>query len=143
MNNYCEALKDMRENKGYSQNALAKMTGIAQPKICYYEKGHHAPPIDFCIQLAQFYGCTLDELVGLSDNDTGKYEQNDSNPTTKMPANTITFIKDFGEMFSDKTYVDISKLCKSITPEMRALILGYVIGILQRNNVDTDKIIGY
>ena len=142
MNNYGEALKDMRENKGYSQNALAKMTGIAQPKICYYEKGHHAPPIDFCIQLAQFYGCTLDELVGLYDNDTGKYEQNNSNPT-KIPSHAITFAKDFGDILTDKNYIEMSKLYKAITPELRALILGYVIGILQRNNVDTVKIIGY
>ena len=142
MNNYGEALKDMRENKGYSQNALAKMTGIAQPKICYYEKGHHAPPIDFCIQLAQFYGCTLDELVGLYDNDTGKYEQNNSSPT-KIPSHAITFAKDFGDILTDKNYIEMSKLYKAITPELRALILGYVIGILQRNNVDTVKIIGY
>ena len=142
MNNYGEALKDMRENKGYSQNALAKMTGIAQPKICYYEKGHHAPPIDFCIQLAQFYGCTLDELVGLYDNDTGKYEQNNSNPT-KIPSHAITFAKDFGDMFTDKNYIEMSKLYKAITPELRALTLGYIIGILQRNNIDTTKIIGY
>lgn len=142
MNNYGESLKEIRESKGYSQNALSKAIGISQPKISYYEKEQHAPPIDFCITLAKFYGCTLDELVGLSDNDTGEYEQNNSNPTT-IPSHAITFAKDFGDILSDKNYIEMSKLYKAITPELRALILGYAIGILQRNNVDTVKIIGY
>lgn len=142
MNNYGESLKEMRESKGYSQNALSKAIGISQPKISYYEKEQHAPPIDFCITLAKFYGCTLDELVGLSDNDTVEYAQSKSTPT-KIPSHAITFAKDFGDMFTDKNYIEMSKLYKAITPELRALTLGYIIGILQRHNIDTTTIIGY
>lgn len=59
-----EALKYQREVNGYSQSALAKETGISQPKISYYESGKHLPLIEDCIKLADFYGITLDELVG-------------------------------------------------------------------------------
>lgn len=59
-----EALKFKREEEGLSQSALAKATGISQPKISYYESGKHLPLIDDCIKLADFYGITLDELVG-------------------------------------------------------------------------------
>ena len=141
MNNYGESLKEMRESKGYSQNALSKAIGISQPKISYYEKEQHAPPIDFCITLAKFYGCTLDELVGLTEPSNG-YEQNNTLPT-KLTPNAIAFANDFGDMFNDKNYVDISKLYKAITPELRALTLGYIIGILQRHNINTTDIIGY
>ena len=64
MINYSEALKYQREINGLSQSELARATKIAQPKISYYESGKHAPPIDDCITLADFYGITLDELVG-------------------------------------------------------------------------------
>ena len=141
MNNYGESLKEMRESKGYSQNALSKAIGISQPKISYYEKEQHAPPIDFCITLAKFYGCTLDELVGLTEPANG-YEQNKLLPT-KLAPSTIAFAKDFGDMFNDKNYLDMSKLYKAITPELRALTLGYIIGILQRHNINTTDIIGY
>lgn len=57
-------LKNIRELNGYSQSALAEATGISQQKISYYESGKHSPPIEFCIRLADFYGITLDELVG-------------------------------------------------------------------------------
>ena len=141
MNNYGESLKEMRESKGYSQNALSKAIGISQPKISYYEKEQHAPPIDFCITLAKFYGCTLDELVRLTEP-LNRYEQNNSNPA-KLTSNAIAFTKDFGDMFNDKNYLDMSKLYKAITPELRALTLGYIIGILQRHNINTTDIIGY
>jgi DNA-binding protein len=64
MINYGEALKYQREINGVTQSGLAKATGISQQKISYYESGKHSPPIEDCIKLADFYGITLDELVG-------------------------------------------------------------------------------
>lgn len=62
-----EALKYQREAANLSQSSLAKETGISQQKISYYENGKHTPSIDDCILLADFYGITLDELVGRKD----------------------------------------------------------------------------
>ncbi len=63
-----EALKYQREIKGYTQSSLAKETGISQQKISYYESGKHSPSIDDCIVLANFYGISLDELVGRTNS---------------------------------------------------------------------------
>lgn len=63
MKDYGEALKYQREIHGYSQTGLAKATGIKQQNINRWEKGV-LPNIDFCVQLADFYGITLDELIG-------------------------------------------------------------------------------
>lgn len=62
--NYGEALKYQREQNGYSQSKLAKETGISQQMISYWEANYGLPNIDFCVRLANFYGITLDELVG-------------------------------------------------------------------------------
>ena len=59
-----EELKSHREKNGFSQSSLATATGISQQKISYYESGKHSIPIEFCITLADFYGISLDELVG-------------------------------------------------------------------------------
>ena len=64
MNDFVEAIKYQREVRGYSQSALAKATGITQQKISYFESGKHSPVIEDCIKLADFYGISLDELVG-------------------------------------------------------------------------------
>lgn len=59
-----EALKQQREACGLSQNQLAKATGISQQNISRWEKEEKTPSIIFCAKLADFYGITLDELVG-------------------------------------------------------------------------------
>ena len=43
---------------------MAKATGLKQQMISWWEAGKGLPNIDFCVQLADFYGITLDELVG-------------------------------------------------------------------------------
>ena len=67
MSKISEALKYQRETANLSQSSLAKETGISQQKISYYESGKHVPSIDDCILLAEFYGISLDELVGRKD----------------------------------------------------------------------------
>ncbi len=62
--NIAESIKYQREINGLSQVEVANGTGISQPKISYFENGKHLPLIDDCIKLADFYGISLDELVG-------------------------------------------------------------------------------
>lgn len=64
MLNYGEALKYQREINGYSQSELARKTGLKQQMISYWEANKGLPNIDFCVQLADFYGISLDELIG-------------------------------------------------------------------------------
>ena len=59
-----EALREKRIERGKSQVQLAKETGISQQNISRWEKGQMLPSIEFCIALADYYGITLDELVG-------------------------------------------------------------------------------
>ena len=61
---YGEALKYQRESAGLSQLELANKTGISHQNINRWEKGEVLPNIDFCVKLADFYGITLDELIG-------------------------------------------------------------------------------
>ncbi len=64
MINYGEVLKYHREQHGYTQHALAKATGLNQQMISWWERGEVLPNIDFCVKLAEFYGITVDELIG-------------------------------------------------------------------------------
>ncbi len=68
MINFGDALKEQRVLSGLSQNKLSKMTGISQQNISRWEKEEKIPGITFCIQLADFYGISLDELVGRDFN---------------------------------------------------------------------------
>ena len=65
--NYSEALKFHREKAGLSQLELSLKTGISQQNINRWERGEVVPNIEFCIRLADFYGITVDELIGRND----------------------------------------------------------------------------
>ncbi len=64
MINYGESLKYHREAAGLSQSELSKKTGISHQNINRWESGFVLPNIDFCVKLADFYGITVDELIG-------------------------------------------------------------------------------
>lgn len=57
-------LREHRQASGITQSALAKATDIKQQNISRWESNTHIPDIIECIKLADFYGVTLDELVG-------------------------------------------------------------------------------
>lgn len=64
MLNYGEALRQQRELAGISQLELSKKIGTSHQNINRWEKGEVLPNIDFCVKLADFYGITVDELIG-------------------------------------------------------------------------------
>ena len=67
MMNYGKIFKELRIEKGLSQRELAKETGISQQAISFWEQDKRTPNMDDCIKLADFYGISLDELVGRKD----------------------------------------------------------------------------
>jgi transcriptional regulator with XRE-family HTH domain len=138
--NISDAIKEQRLDAGMTLQYVEKQTGISNQNLSRWENGKAIPGIDFCITLANFYGCTLDELVGVSDT-----PQNKSSSTLpqKIDNKQISFVKEFESIIDDDNYINISKLCKNISPTLRALTLGYIVGLLQNNGVDTKEILGY
>lgn len=64
MINIGEELKYQRIKANLSQQALAQKIGTSQQNISRWEKNEVEPSLSFCIALADFYGISLDELVG-------------------------------------------------------------------------------
>lgn len=64
MKNYGEILKEHRLAQGVTLKDVENATGISNQNLSRWERGEVLPNIDFCVQLADFYGVTLDELVG-------------------------------------------------------------------------------
>lgn len=57
-------LKELRKQKGYTQQKLSLLSEVSQGKISEYEKGEVIPRADTAMRLAEALGCTLDELMG-------------------------------------------------------------------------------
>lgn len=64
-------LKMQREGAKLTQGELARQTGITQAAISRWEDDLRIPNIENCIKLADFYGISLDELVGRDFKEKG------------------------------------------------------------------------
>lgn len=62
-----ERLKLLREERRFYQRELAKLLGISVRTYQFYESGHNEPNVKSLIKLADFYGVTIDYLVGRTD----------------------------------------------------------------------------
>ena len=57
-------IKQLREAAGMTQAELAAKMQLTTPSITKWELGRANPTYDSLIQLAEIFGCTLDEVAG-------------------------------------------------------------------------------
>lgn len=65
---YIRRIRDLREDRDYTQAELAEHLHISQPAYSYYETGERAVPIEILILIARFYNVSIDYLLGETDN---------------------------------------------------------------------------
>lgn len=64
-------LKLLRNEHGISQKDAAEAFGIAQALLSHYENGKRECGLDFVVQAADFYGVSVDYLLGRTSSRTG------------------------------------------------------------------------
>ena len=64
-------LKELRVEKGLKQSEVAVAVGVGTAVYGYYERGINKPDPDMLVKLADFFGCSVDYLLGRED-DFGK-----------------------------------------------------------------------
>ena len=62
-------IRDLREDRDLNQTAVAKMLGMSQTGYSKYETGENDIPTWVLIKLAQFYGTSVDYLLGITDEE--------------------------------------------------------------------------
>ena len=60
-------IRDLREDKDLKQYAVAGYLMCDQSLYSKYERGERELPLRLAVQLAEFYGVSVDYLVGLTD----------------------------------------------------------------------------
>ena len=61
---YLPRLKDLREDRDMKQKEIGALLGIDQRVYSTYETGKRDMPLEMLVKLADYYGVTLDYLVG-------------------------------------------------------------------------------
>ncbi len=67
-------IKEIRKEKGMSQLDVAKAIGVSVQTISGYETNYAFPTAERLVKLADFLGCTTDELLGRENYGRGIVE---------------------------------------------------------------------
>lgn len=63
-----ERLLDLRKDAGLTQDKLAALLKINKHSISSYERDKSEPPDAIKIEIARYFGVSVDYLLGLTDN---------------------------------------------------------------------------
>lgn len=61
-------IRDLREDRDLTQKEIADYLLCDQSLYSKYERGERPLPLELAVRLAQFYGTSVDYLVGLTRN---------------------------------------------------------------------------
>lgn len=59
-------IKEFRERSNLTQEGLAKELGVTQSAVTKWETGAAMPRLGMMIKMSSIFGCTIDELLGIS-----------------------------------------------------------------------------
>ena len=68
MEKFCDRLKQLREEAGVSMKQLADKIEVSDAAVCKWENGNAEPKVSYIIKLSEFFECTVDYLVGNTDD---------------------------------------------------------------------------
>ena len=67
MDKFRERLKELRIEKGLTQDQLAQETGISRSAIGFWENGKKIPLASVIVVLAKYFNVSTDYLLGVVD----------------------------------------------------------------------------
>lgn len=104
-------IKELRENKGMSQQALADKLNLSQQSIYKYENGLAEPSISTLKELAHFFNTSIDYIVEFNDND--QFLTYEKSKEIDFSSNKIERLKRYSKLDSN-TQELFDKLIKKI-----------------------------
>ena len=67
MSNFSERIKELRKEKGLSQEDVGSIIGVKKYAIYSYEKGRACPDMKGLFALADYFDVSMDYLAGRTD----------------------------------------------------------------------------
>lgn len=83
MATFAERLRELRKVKGATQKQMGELLCLVERTYRAYEAGEVDPPSSKAIKLADYFGVSVDYLLGRADY----WVDADGNIRTKVPAN--------------------------------------------------------
>ncbi|MDF2543360.1 MAG: hypothetical protein K0S47_3078 [Herbinix sp.] len=85
MSLFSENIRQARKTRGYTQKDIAEIIQLSNSTYCLYESGEREPSLATVEKLAQTFGVTVDELLGIKRNESNQLlKENSTTYLTKQ-----------------------------------------------------------
>ena len=61
-------VKELRQERGWTQEQLAAMTGVSRQSINSIERNRYVPSLPLALMFARVFGCSTDEIFSLGES---------------------------------------------------------------------------
>ncbi|HIZ03662.1 MAG TPA: helix-turn-helix transcriptional regulator [Candidatus Borkfalkia avistercoris] len=139
-----EILKDLRSEQGLTQKELSKKIGITASAIGFLENGQREPMASTLLAYANYFGVSIDYLMGREQDDNGYYQNLPEKKKAPIAERTQlseiqeNFISEFKEFFSEKTFWKYAQLYQAMDRDTRIFALGYLCSYLKNVGMNVD-----
>lgn len=98
MTEYSNRLRNLRKEKGLTQDELAEKLNTSRSRISMYEQGKRQPDFEMQESIADFFNVNLDYLFGKSDDDERILLELYRNGNAAYKAHLIEYAKKISEL---------------------------------------------
>lgn len=130
-------LKLLRKERGLKQKEAADSMGVAQALLSHYENGKRECGLDFLIQASDFYGVSIDYLLGRTSSRTGvviaEEELPESTPSESFsgsPKNAVVVLRK--KLLTNSLEIIFSLLMKSGNAAVVKVVSSYLTTAVYR-----------
>lgn len=102
-------LKELRLQRKYKQIEIADVLNCSQGVYSRYESAEREPPFDIIVKLADFYGVSVDYLMGRGDN-----EQPAPSPAPKVDIMVRSDIPNYLEKLNPKNRALLEEMARKL-----------------------------
>ncbi len=96
-------LRELRKEKGLTTTELGEIIGCSNPTITNYERGYRKPDPEMLIKLADFFGVTVDYLLGREDEAPASVHTPTTNGQTEAERELLTLFRELSPYLQDLT----------------------------------------
>ncbi len=98
-----EKLRELRKASGLTTTELGKIIGCSNPTITNYERGYRNPDPETLVKLANYFGVTVDYLLGLEDETPASAHTPTTNEQTEAERELLTLFRELSPYLQDLT----------------------------------------
>ena len=115
-------LKELREEAGVSMLELARAIGVSDAAVCKWENGLAEPKIGYIVELAEYFDCPIDYLIGVDADSTPRGDAVKIMKVTDAGGKTVKPITRDKSVVLTEDEQEIVESYKKLSPDLRGVL---------------------